>query len=125
MKIANVPYITVGTFLLLCFLLVPLTSIAQELSVDNIATSLGNNRWSWTVFVKAPPEVLQNIESVEYTLHPTFPNPVQRVGIGDDPNYPFKLSAIGWGAFGIKIRVFMRDGRVQDLTYFLKLPPPR
>jgi len=118
MKTPNVPYRRI--FPLLWFILVPLLSVAQEVSVDNTASGLGNNQWSWTVFVKAPLEVLQNIECVEYTLHPTFPNPVQRVCSIGDQNHPFALSATGWGTFQIYIRVFMRDGRVQNLTHNLR-----
>ena len=31
------------------------------------------------VFIQAPPAVLSQIKCVEYTLHPTFPNPVRQV----------------------------------------------
>jgi transcription initiation factor IIF auxiliary subunit len=104
----------------LLFLALPLTSVAEEISSDNISRYLGNDRWSWTVFIKGPQQVLNNIECVEYTLHPTFPIPVQRVcGLGDQ-KYPFALSAIGWGTFQIRIRVFLRDGKVQDLTHHLR-----
>ncbi len=78
----------------------------QQISADNTARDLGNGRWYWTVFIKPPSEILDQIESVEYTLHPTFSNPVQRVyDKGHDPNQAFPFSATGWGVFTIRIRV--------------------
>jgi hypothetical protein len=96
------------------------TQETQEISVDNTAICIGENRWSWKVFLKASPQVLQNIECVQYTLHHTFRNPVQRVCTIGDENYPFAYSATGWGMFEIQIRVFMKDGQKKDLTYNLR-----
>jgi transcription initiation factor IIF auxiliary subunit len=98
--------------------------LLQEISADNTAKGLGNGRWSWTVFIKAPLEVLQDIQSVQYTLHPTFPYPVQRVSTIGDLKQPFALSATGWGTFPIQIRVFMKDGQTHDLTHNLNFRSP-
>jgi transcription initiation factor IIF auxiliary subunit len=120
-----------GILLWLCFVS-PLSPIQaqvsratlQQISADNTARDLGNGRWYWTVFIKPPPDILDQIESVEYTLHPTFANPVQRVyDKGRDPNQAFPFSAAGWGVFTIKIRVFTKDGQYQDLTHYLHFGP--
>jgi transcription initiation factor IIF auxiliary subunit len=123
MRIRNFPNAVAGMLLWLWFMSIAaagVTQETQEISVDNTATSIGESRWSWKVFLKASPQVLQNIECVEYTLHPTFPRPFQRVCTIGDENYPFALSATGWGTFQIQIRVFMKDGQKKDLTYNLR-----
>jgi transcription initiation factor IIF auxiliary subunit len=130
------PNIVVGVLLWLWFISFPspieaqaipqekIEALLQEISADNTAKDLGNGRWSWTVFIKAPPEVLQDIQSVQYTLHPTFPYPVQRVNTIGDPKQPFALSATGWGTFPIQIRVFTKDGQTHDLTRNLSFRSP-
>lgn len=86
----------------------------------NVATHLGEGRWDWKVFVRAPEEVLNQIRLVKYILHPTFPNPEQEVLERGTGPHAFALSAIGWGIFEIQIRVFLKNGQVQDLTHTLK-----
>jgi hypothetical protein len=91
------------------------------LSADSVAKSVGDNKWNWTVFIKGDLQDLRNISCVEYTLHPTFPNPVRLVcDRGSDSEPPFGLSATGWGTFSVGIRVFMKDGTHQDLKHQLK-----
>ena len=34
--------------------------------------------YDWGVFVNEPQTVLERIEWVEYTLHPTFPDPIRK-----------------------------------------------
>jgi transcription initiation factor IIF auxiliary subunit len=119
MKTRIASYMLVGVLGWLWLLYLPPLSAAQEISAGNTSRYLGDDRWSWTVFLKASPQVLNNIECVEYILHPTFPDPVQRVCKLGDQNYPFALSASGWGTFRIRIRVFMQNGRDKDLTHNL------
>jgi hypothetical protein len=90
------------------------------ISADNVAESVGNNRWNWTVFIKGGRDDMEHIKCVEYTLHPSFPNPVRRVCAPGDPQRPFGLSAKGWGTFSIGIRVFMKDGSHEDFKHQLK-----
>ncbi|UCG94255.1 MAG: hypothetical protein JSW13_00335, partial [Candidatus Aerophobus sp.] len=42
------------------------------ISADNIAkkSEVKSDYWDWTIFLKAPEDVLEQIEYVEYTLHP-------------------------------------------------------
>lgn len=92
----------------------------------NDAKQIGKRRWRWTVYLDATEEVIGRIKCVEYTLHPTFPDPVKEVcerGTGD---HPFALTATGWGIFVIDIRVFFDDGSLKKLNHqleFLKLRP--
>jgi transcription initiation factor IIF auxiliary subunit len=96
--------------------------VAQEnITVSNTSKYLGDGRWDWTVFVKAQQPVLNKIQCVEYTLHPTFPNPIRRVCALGNPSNAFALRTNGWGTFLIKIRVLYRDKSVQQLQYNLVL----
>jgi transcription initiation factor IIF auxiliary subunit len=97
----------------------PFIQAALPITADNSARKLSSGYWSWTVFIKAPNDVLDQVKCVEYTLHPTFPNPVQEVcNRGTGP--AFALSARGWGTFQIRIRVLLKNGGVQELTHYLK-----
>jgi transcription initiation factor IIF auxiliary subunit len=107
---------------LISFLALPVA--AQEISAANTSRYIGGGRWEWTVYINAPQQVLQDIQSVEYTLHPTFPDPVREVtGIGD-PRFPFGLTTNGWGTFEIPIQVVMKDGSVRSLKHTLVFTAP-
>jgi len=79
---------------------------------------VGERRWRWSVWVDGPAAELDQVEYVEYTLHPTFPEPVQRT---EDRDKKFRLNAIGWGEFMIYVQVGRKDGQVLKLTHWLKL----
>ena len=72
--------------------------------------------YKWTVFVDEPDSILEQIAEVEYTLHPTFPEPKQ---IRKDKQDKFALSTSGWGEFTILIDVRFRDGDVETVPYWL------
>lgn len=92
-----------------------------KLDVDNIALEKRRGWWEWTIFVKGEPETVEQIKCVEYTLHETFPNPVREVCERGNGEHPFPLTANGWGAFEIKVRIFLKNGRIQNLKHQLKL----
>ena len=86
----------------------------------NSARSLGSGRWEWSVFVLAPNDVLNQIQYVEYTLHPTFPEPVQRVTErGLESGKGFVLKATGWGTFEIAVKVVFSNGKIRYLKHQL------
>jgi transcription initiation factor IIF auxiliary subunit len=97
---------------------------AQEITTRNVSRYVGNDRWVWTVFVSAPATVLREIRCVEYTLHPTFPDPVRRVCERGDPAQPFALQSDGWGTFTIGVRVFFRSGETRALRHELRFAAP-
>lgn len=74
--------------------------------------------YRWRVFIDEPPEQLNKIKSVEYLLHPTFPQPVQ---VCTNPNNKFALETLGWGEFSILVRVNYKDGSKEDSDYLLRL----
>jgi transcription initiation factor IIF auxiliary subunit len=105
-------------FLSLCF---PLVGADGKITVSNTSKSMGDGRWDWTIFIKAEKPVLDKIQCVEYTLHPSFPNPIRKVCSAGIPAQAFALSSNGWGTFAIKVRVLYRDNSVQQLQYNLVL----
>jgi len=60
--------------------------------------------WDWAIWLEG--EDFDDVAYVEYVLHPTFPNPVQKV---TDQASNFRLAARGWGEFNIKVRVHFED----------------
>ncbi|EFK05401.1 caspase domain protein [delta proteobacterium NaphS2] len=93
---------------------------SPEIHAENTASPAGGNRWDWTVFIRASRDVLEQINCVEYTLHPTFPNPVRTVCRKGSPDRPFALSSNGWGTFTIDIRVMMKNGQEKKLQHALR-----
>lgn len=76
------------------------------------------NWYEWCVFVDDSAEVINTIRAVEYTLHPSFPDPIRLV---EDKASRFALFSAGWGGFSIKIRVIFIDDSSLSTTYFLRL----
>jgi len=120
MKSRTVPHVFLPTLAWILAIVFSSSALAQEISASNTSRFLGQGRWEWTVYINASPQVLRRIDCVEYTLHHTFPRPVQTICNIGDPSRPFGLTATGWGTFRIRIRVFMQDGEYEDLTHDLK-----
>lgn len=76
--------------------------------------------YEWCVFVDEPAEVIGTIKSVEYTLHPTFPDPVRLV---ETKSNKFALFLSGWGEFSIRIRINYEDGSSATSSHYLHLHP--
>jgi len=88
---------------------------------DNIAAEVRDRWWNWTIFIKGPEEALSRIDCVEYKLHPSFNNPLRLVCRRGDGPRAFPLSMGGWGNFIIRVRLFLSDGPVQEMTHQLRL----
>jgi hypothetical protein len=80
------------------------------------ATYQGRTYYDWRVFVDEPAAVLARIASVQYLLHPSFPEPLQ---IRTNPEEKFAVEAHGWGVFNIQITIKYRDGTMQSEGYYL------
>ena len=78
----------------------------------------GDDWWQWAVWLEGSDDDLNHVESVEWTLHPTFPNPIRRK---TDRTNKFKLETAGWGVFPIRARVKTKEGQEYVLTHQLKL----
>lgn len=93
-------------------------------TADNVSTRLGRNLWQWTAFIQAPEEVLARVQCVEYTLHPTFPDPVREVCDRGPGEHAFPITAKGWGTFPLHVRVTFTDGSTQELVHALHFFAP-
>jgi transcription initiation factor IIF auxiliary subunit len=84
---------------------------AQNVGIDNTAKYLGNGRYNWTVFATGDAKALSEVGAVQYTLHPTFSNPVVW---GSGPTFAF--SAVGWGEFNLVAKIYYKDKRRPPTT---------
>ena len=90
----------------------------MTLSVRQDAISTGDGWWDWSIWLDGPDEELDQIGSVTYTLHETFPEPIQtRTNRADG----FRLQSSGWDGFTVRIRARARNGTTTDLEHPLVL----
>jgi TIR domain/YEATS family len=82
------------------------------------ARQVDSDRWEWAVWVEGTKEELDDIASVEYTLHPTFSNPMRVV---DDRRSKFRLEESGGAEFELRARVDLKTGRSKMLKQWLEL----
>lgn len=101
---------------LVLLLVCPTYSRGQGLIVKNTSKYLGDRTWEWTIFVDGPDSLLDQVEYVKYTLHPTFSNPVQA---RDNRPEKFSLTRIGWGTFVIPVQIVFKNGSSQLLYHQL------
>jgi hypothetical protein len=82
----------------------------------------GLNWWHWAIWLDASRAELDAVDYVDYILHPTFPQPVQRVS---DRSTNFRLESAGWGEFMIYAKVCLK-GRKEplELRHWLLLREP-
>jgi hypothetical protein len=89
-----------------------------QLRLKNSSVWQGKDRWKWSVWVDGKQESIEQVDRVEYILHPTFPDPVRLV---TDRASNFKLNSKGWGEFMIHANVVTKTGRTLRLNHWLKL----
>jgi len=123
-KPAQVFRLAASLLVTIVLIIASLPAAAQDLSASNISRYVDNGRWDWTVFIRASSELLNKISCVEYRLHRSFPNPIQRVCQLGNASYPFGFSANGWGVFTINILVMFKDGGSRPLTHTLTFESP-
>ena len=89
----------------------------MEFRIQQEATRRSAEWWQWSVWVDGSESALDQIDYVEYILHPTFAKPIQQVR---NRRTKFRLSTSGWGEFKIHIHIYQRDGSVQKLDHWLR-----
>jgi len=77
--------------------------------------------WEWSVWIEGTEQELDTIKFVQYTLHPSFPNPVRKI---TDRASKFQLKTSGWGSFTIYAKVLHKDGNDTSLQQELTLYYP-
>ena len=95
--------------------------MADELTIEQSERYEGDDWWRWAVWVEGSDAALDQIDFVEWTLHPTFPNPIRKVR---DRASKFRLETGGWGVFQIFARLQMTSGEQRELKHFLRLHYP-
>ncbi len=107
-------------FLLFLLIIISPVTVAQQIAINNTSSLSGRSGYyNWTVFVQADYATLNNIDHVEYLLHPTFPNPQVS---SNNRNINFGFSSTGWGEFEIKVKVVFKNRQPpQYISYWLRL----
>ena len=80
--------------------------------------------WEWEAFIDDNGSgELDEIEYVEYILHPTFKDPVRKIR---SRRTNFTMETAGWGTFSLKAYLNKKDGTIKklDLEIVLKNRPP-
>jgi hypothetical protein len=88
------------------------------LKVKQDSAPEGGDRWKWSVWLDGAAKDLDAVDHVVYTLHPTFPDPVQRV---KSRRTGFKIEGSGWGEFEVYLDIALKDGTVRRRKHWLKL----
>ena len=93
----------------------------MPLKLDQDFDYKGDDWWKWWIWVEGSDAELDAIDSVVYTLHHTFPDPVRTV---KDRGTKFRLSTAGWGNFRILAKVVPKSGTPFTLSHDLVLRYP-
>jgi|SRR5215472_12292459 len=88
---------------------------------EYLGQTVGKDWWKWSVKLQGPQADLDKVDYVEYTLHPTFPEPVRLI---NNRSSNFELKAEGWGTFPIHANVVFKDGTEEQLESELELYYP-
>jgi hypothetical protein len=86
------------------------------LRVEQSCHHEGDGWWRWAVWLTG--DELAEVELVEYTLHPTFPDPHAVVQHRDSG---FRIERTGWGEFRIYLKAHLRDGSIREFAHWLEL----
>jgi hypothetical protein len=95
--------------------------MSTEFRIQQSEDYQGNDWWKWAVWIEGSPPDLNQIVNVEWTLHPTFPNPIRK---SSNRATKFMLETGGWGTFQIRARLQMKDGSIRRLSHYLQLYYP-
>src|SRR5262249_28117167 len=90
----------------------------MTLKIAQSSTPEDDEFWRWSVWLEGPTVELAKVEEVTWRLHPSFPEPIQRVR---SRSTQFKLSTGGWGEFEIHAEVLRDDGKKERLRHWLRL----
>src|SRR6185436_14892352 len=77
--------------------------------------------WDWAVWIEAADKTLDQIEYVEYSLHPTFPN---RLRHQTNRQEKFRMESAGWGEFMIGVELVTKSGEHLKRQHWLSLEYP-
>jgi hypothetical protein len=93
----------------------------MSLRIEQEASYIGDDRWKWAVWIEGPRELFDQIETVLWHLHHTFPDPQRWVS---NSSNKFRLEASGWGEFEIHATAYNERGQPAKLHHWLRLEYP-
>ena len=95
-----------------------MATVPEELTILQWQKYEGEDWWKWAVWIEGRDDALDRIDSVEWVLHPSFPNPIRK---RLDRANKFRLETGGWGTFQILARVKLKDDQEIKLRHQLAL----
>lgn len=87
-------------------------------NIKSKAHYVDKGRYNWKIYINADESILKTISYVEYTLHPTYPHPVNRVYTYQNK---FLYQNNGWGEFYITVVVVYKNKSRSTFKYLLQL----
>ena len=91
-----------------------------DVQPKNVAKQIREGWFEWIVYIDGPKDSIEKIACVQYSLHPSFPDPHQLVCEPGDGPRRFALKKEGWGTFAVGIRIFLKSGPVQEMSHPLR-----
>jgi pYEATS domain-containing protein involved in immunity len=95
--------------------------MTSKFKIEQSEEYQGSDYWKWAVWLEASKQALNRVAYVEWTLHPTFRDPVRRK---NNRSQKFRLETGGWGQFRVHARVQTKDGESFRLSHDLSLHYP-
>jgi hypothetical protein len=93
--------------------------IFEKITIKNNYRPRDRKGWyDWWIYLSTDENIMKEIESVTYNLHPTFPNPVRTK---KNRSEGFKLVTSGWGEFRIKVDIHLKNNITFSKYYWLDL----
>jgi transcription initiation factor IIF auxiliary subunit len=93
----------------------------MSLRIRQDETYVGQDWWTWSVWLDGTAEELADVSHVIYTLHPSFAPPVVTV---KNRSKGFRLQSEGWGTFTMHLDIVQRDKTITRRKHDLKLHYP-
>ena len=90
-------------------------TVANWSNYEGRIGGVGRQEWLWEIFVKAGPPVLEKIECVTYTLHPSVSNPVRNVCDLGKSDRPFAASGESWATYTVDVTISFKESDAPDI----------
>lgn len=84
-------------------------------------SSEGREHYHLGIWIEGSPEDLDAVDHVEYKLHASFERPSRK---SSNRGNKFSITFWTWGMFRIDVAIFLRDGSVENIQYFLSYELP-
>lgn len=81
----------------------------------------GREHYHLAVWIEGTEDELDEIENVQYVLHPSFARPHRN---SSDRSNHFGIRFWTWGMFNIQVRINFKDGRVKEVDFYLSYDLP-